>query len=95
MKAVELGCVQKVKEKNISGDLLQYVTQVPIGPDSGKFMCSLCGKINAQKIHTLNHIESIHYPGTYEYSCKYCDLKFNGRNKLYIHVNQAHPKLKQ
>ena len=74
----------------ISGDFLEYVAKVTDGPDVGKFVCTLCGKVNAQKIHTQNHIESIHFPGTNTYPCKHCDMVFNGRNKLYIHVNQMH-----
>jgi len=72
------------------GDFLEYVAKVTDGPDVGKFVCTLCGKVNAQKIHTQNHIESIHFPGTNTYPCKHCDMVFNGRNKLYIHVNQMH-----
>ena len=78
----------------ISGDFLAYIVKVSEGPDKGKFVCTICGKTNSQKIHTQNHVESIHFPGTFEYKCRHCGLIFNGRNKLYMHVNQAHKNQK-
>jgi len=74
--------------------LQQFIEKITDGNDKGKYRCTMCGKINGQKIHTQNHIESIHFPGTFEYNCKHCDLSFSGRNKLYIHVNQMHKALK-
>ena len=74
--------------------LQQFIEKVTDGIDRGKYKCGICGKINGQKIHTQNHIESIHFPGTFEYNCKHCSLTFTGRNKLYIHVNQVHKGLK-
>lgn len=72
--------------------LVQYIERVNVD-GFNKFKCTLCGKINAQKAHTENHIESIHFPGTFVYDCKYCGLRFTGRNKLYMHVNQLHKKM--
>ena len=74
--------------------LHQFIEKVIDGVDKGKYKCGICGKINGQKIHTQNHIESIHFPGTFEYNCKHCEMTFTGRNKLYIHVNQMHKGLK-
>ena len=74
--------------------LEQYIERVAEGLDRGKYKCGICGKINGQKIHTQNHIESFHFPGTFEYNCKHCHLTFPGRNKLYFHVYQVHKGLK-
>ena len=74
--------------------LEQYIERVADGLDRGKYKCGMCGKINGQKIHTQNHIESFHFPGTFEYNCKHCHLTFTGRNKLYFHVYQVHKGLK-
>ena len=74
--------------------LQQYIEKVENGVNQGKYRCGICGKINGQKIHTQNHIESIHFPGTFQYDCKHCGMTFTGRNKLYIHVNQVHKGLK-
>jgi uncharacterized C2H2 Zn-finger protein len=64
--------------------------RVSEGENVGKFKCIICGKINGRKDHAENHIESIHFPGVFQYNCKYCELIFTGRNKLYLHVNQMH-----
>jgi len=55
-----------------------------------QFMCRLCSKVHAQKIHCQNHLESIHFPEMFIYSCNHCGMTFNGRNKLYVHVSLTH-----
>jgi len=72
--------------------LAQYVVKIVEGEGRGKYRCSICGKVNGQKVHTENHVESIHFPGSFEYPCKHCDQTFSGRNKLYMHVNATHSK---
>ena len=72
--------------------LAQYVVKIVEGEGRGKYRCSICGKVNGQKVHTENHVESIHFPGTFEYPCKHCSQTFSGRNKLYMHVNAVHSK---
>ena len=70
--------------------LQQYIAKVEEGSSKGKYQCTICGKMNGQKIHTMNHIESIHFPGTFEYKCKYCAMIFNTRNMMYMHINKIH-----
>ena len=53
-------------------------------------MCTICGKTHAQKIHCQNHLESIHFPDMFIYSCSQCGKTFNGKNKLYVHVSLIH-----
>eukprot|EP00092_Neocalanus_flemingeri_P034068 GFUD01037048.1.p1 GENE.GFUD01037048.1~~GFUD01037048.1.p1 ORF type:complete len:344 (+),score=63.75 GFUD01037048.1:88-1119(+) len=55
-----------------------------------QFMCRLCNKVHAQKIHCQNHLESIHFPEMFIYSCSHCGKTFNGRNKLYVHISLTH-----
>jgi len=55
-----------------------------------QFMCTLCSKVHAQKIHCQNHLESIHFPDMFLYSCSHCGKTFNGKNKLYVHVSLTH-----
>jgi len=55
-----------------------------------QFMCTICGKTHAQKIHCQNHLESIHFPDMFIYSCSQCGKTFNGKNKLYVHVSLSH-----
>ena len=78
---------------SVAGDralLQQHIVRLAEGEHRGKWQCSICGKVNGQKIHTENHIESIHFPGTFEHKCKYCGLSFAGRNMMYMHINKTH-----
>ena len=70
--------------------LLQFIEQVQEGVNKGKYQCTMCGKVSGQKIHTINHLESIHFPGTFEHKCKYCDTVFHSRNLMYMHINKVH-----
>jgi transposase-like protein len=82
---------------NVAGDrsvLCRYVERVEPGEGGRpKYRCTICGKMNGQKAHTENHVESIHFPGAFQYTCRYCADTFTGRNKLYLHVNQFHKKM--
>jgi len=71
-------------------DFQEFISRVSEGPERGKFRCTLCGKVNGQKIHTQNHIENIHFPGCNQYNCKHCGMELPNRNKLYKHVFQMH-----
>jgi len=89
----ETGMMEMDGNKGNSRNFLQqYIIKLVEGDGRGKYKCTICGKTNGQKVHTENHVESIHYPGTFEYSCKYCGQTFTGRNKLYMHVNAIHSK---
>jgi len=70
--------------------LLEYIEKVYDDDGRAKFRCSICGTINGQRSHSENHVENIHFPGSFVYTCKHCDMMFNLRNKLYKHVNSAH-----
>ena len=54
------------------------------------FICSMCGKSNTQKINIVNHVESVHFPNMFTYSCKYCGKTFNAKNSLYVHISTNH-----
>ena len=56
-------------------------------PD-GKFKCTVCGKIAAQKPNLKRHIE-IHIEGL-SIPCKNCHLSFRSRSSLYQHVSNEH-----
>ena len=70
-------------------ELLQFVDKCP---DDNKFQCSICGKFKAvRKGLVRNHIESIHFPGMFTYSCDICQKDFQGRNALAVHNSEKHP----
>ena len=42
-------------------------------------VCTICGKSNSQKWNIMNHVESVHFPNMFTYSCKYCGKTCNAR----------------
>ena len=53
-------------------------------------VCTMCGKSNASRPNIVNHIESVHFPNTFTYTCKYCGKTFNAKNSLYVHISTGH-----
>ncbi len=58
--------------------------------EARNYGCALCGKEFRLKHHVTNHIESVHFPGTSEYTCSTCTAVFNTRNKLHKHNFKFH-----
>jgi len=70
-------------------ELLQFVGR---SQEDNKFECTVCGKFKAvRKGLVRNHIESIHFPGMFTYSCNICEKEFQGRNALAVHNSEKHP----
>ena len=38
--------------------------------------CSLCGKSSSDRSNLRKHVDYIHFPGAFSYSCKYCSETF-------------------
>jgi len=53
-------------------------------------VCTMCGKSSSQKHHLMNHLESVHFPNLFTYSCKYCAKTFNAKNSLHVHISTSH-----
>ena len=60
--------------------------------DSGKtvFQCKVCGKTNLRKHHIVNHVEAVHFPHMFKYSCHYCGKEYKSKNSLDVHVSTSH-----
>jgi len=56
--------------------------------EDSSFQCLMCSKSCARRDNIINHIENIHYPGTYE--CPHCAKVFNSQNTLYVHIGRNH-----
>jgi len=56
--------------------------------EDNTFQCLMCSKTCARRDNIINHIENIHYPGTYQ--CPHCAKVFNSQNTLYVHVGRNH-----
>ena len=70
-------------------ELLQFVTK---STEGSTFECTLCSNFRAvRKGLVRNHLESIHFPGVFSYSCHLCNRQFQGRNALAVHKSAVHP----
>jgi len=58
--------------------------------ESSLFKCTICGHVNALKTNVLNHVESIHFPDTFQYSCEICGKTTKSKQSLYKHVSVNH-----
>ena len=54
------------------------------------FQCTICNKQCAQKSNMLRHIESIHFPNTFTYTCEYCNATLPTRKKKEHHLAKFH-----
>ena len=73
---------------NSPEDLLQFVIK---SLEGSTFECTLCPNFKAvRKGLVRNHLESIHFPGTFTYYCDYCNKPFGGKNALAVHKSSAH-----
>ena len=71
-------------------DLSQYVVSDQF---SKEYHCSLCNTFKAPRPSKVrNHLEAIHFPGQFIYSCDICDKTLAGRNALNIHKSTVHSK---
>ena len=52
------------------------------------FKCAMCGKTSPRRDTVANHVENIHFPGSYP--CNYCDQVFNSQNTKNVHVGRKH-----
>ena len=57
------------------------------------YSCTICGKCGHRKSHLWRHIESVHYPGIFEHTCKYCQSKFGTLARLTNHICTKHASL--
>merc|ERR1719341_2726685 len=75
-------------------DLHSYSNKITEGENAGKFQCNLCGKISRDRTNSFQHVENIHFPGSYEYQCDQCDEKFDTNDKWRKHRSRAHSSKK-
>ena len=76
----------------ISGDsrdvLHEYIRKC-----ENKFMCFLCEFSSTNRVHVLNHVESVHFPGSYKYQCDYCPKVLNTKNAKNVHMSRFYKNL--
>ena len=67
--------------------LVNYVNREQANPGSPiVWRCTLCGKSSAQKHNALNHVENIHFPGSFMHQCHICQRSLKSKEALNNHV---------
>ena len=74
--------------------LYEYIVKAP---EAGlkAHRCTLCGQTGNDRSNLRKHVENIHFPGAFSYTCKYCPPEmaaktFPTRTKLQNHVSSFH-----
>ena len=73
--------------------LYEYIEQVPTEDGLKLHRCTLCGKTGNHRNNLRKHVESLHFPGSFRYSCKYCREEFDTKTKLNNHVMRVCGKI--
>ena len=69
-------------------DLLSFCAK---SPASNKWSCGICGQFSHVGRHQVrNHVESKHFPTTFQYQCQYCDKICNTKKGLEVHLSERH-----
>ena len=63
----------------------QYMSKIGVGT----FSCNICPYVKT-KTMVRNHVESIHYPNTFTYTCPICGKAFGTNNSYVCHKKRAH-----
>ena len=67
----------------------QYIKSFPNSKD---YQCGLCEYVSNRPAKVKNHLEAIHFPGIFVYSCDLCGKTFSGKNAFGVHKSQIHGK---
>ena len=60
-------------------------------PGQNKWKCSICSEYtNNGRNHVRNHVESKHFPNSFQYQCPQCDKTCNTKKGLDVHKSERH-----
>jgi len=79
-----VGPYERQKDRNLAFET--YVTKEQLPGLPIMFRCTLCGKSMAQKRNALNHVENIHFPGSFIHQCSSCGKELKSKEALNNHV---------
>jgi len=69
-------------------DLLSFCSK---SPGSSKWVCSICGHFSHSGRHQVrNHVESKHFPTSFQYQCEHCDKICCTKKGMERHVSEKH-----
>lgn len=74
-------------------ELYSYVVTKDNLVDKHKHMCSICGKTGLHRADVRNHVENIHFPGVYSYSCTLCLTTLKSKTALVNHKALKHKNM--
>lgn len=66
--------------------LAEYLKQ----NEENQYECTICGAKNRLRPNVLNHVESVHFPGSFLYDCQICGKQFSSKNSRNVHVSRNH-----
>merc|ERR1712130_616756 len=84
-------CATEVSHKGVDANklTLSYIERDPAsGPKSHR--CTICGKTGNDRSNLRRHVESVHFPESFQFDCKYCGKVYNAKNSLYVHISTYH-----
>ena len=53
-----------------------------------EYKCLICGKTSPRRNTVMNHVETLHYPGSNQ--CSYCAQCFSSKNNRNVHISRKH-----
>jgi len=60
-----------------------------VDKNKSTFRCKLCKEKKLHRSGLLQHIESVHFPGTFVHSCKFCDKTVKTKSALNSHLHSC------
>ena len=67
-------------------DLFRFIAYNPDTEDRRRFLCTICQKTSARNDDLRDHIENVHFPNVFPYSCSICELKVKSKVMLKTHM---------
>jgi len=77
-------------EQCYPGNFPDYVEESKdVDKNKSTFRCKLCKKTKFHRSGLVEHIESVHFPGTFIHSCKFCDKTVKTKSALNSHLHSC------
>lgn len=64
---------------------MKFVVNNPNPVDKDIYMCQICGKSFSRAVHVRDHVENVHFPNNFQYTCEVCDQVLKSKIALKNH----------